>query len=50
MAEMQRKILQHYRLGAIPALLYYLGIIIQVQLRASKDGLVGLLERSTSFY
>lgn len=28
--------------AAIPALLYYLGIIIQVQLRASKDGLVGL--------
>lgn len=28
--------------AAVPALLYYLGIIIQVQLRASKDGLVGL--------
>lgn len=28
--------------AAIPALLYYLGIIIQVQLRADKDGLVGL--------
>lgn len=28
--------------AAIPALLYYLGIIIQVQLRASKDGLVGM--------
>ncbi len=28
--------------AAIPALLYYLGIIIQVHLRASKDGLVGL--------
>ncbi len=28
--------------AAIPALLYYLGIIIQVQLRASKDGLLGL--------
>lgn len=28
--------------AAIPALLYYLGIIIQVQLRASKDGLHGL--------
>lgn len=28
--------------AAIPALLYYLGIIIQVQLRASKDGLKGL--------
>ena len=28
--------------AAIPALLYYLGIIIQVQLRASKNGLVGL--------
>jgi TRAP transporter 4TM/12TM fusion protein len=28
--------------AAIPALLYYLGIIIQVQLRASKNNLVGL--------
>jgi TRAP transporter 4TM/12TM fusion protein len=28
--------------AAIPALLYYLGILIQVQLRASKRGLVGL--------
>ena len=28
--------------ATIPALLYYLGIIIQVQLRASKDGLHGL--------
>lgn len=28
--------------AAIPALLYYLGIIVQVQLRASKNGLVGL--------
>ncbi|MDR2006633.1 MAG: TRAP transporter permease [Acidaminococcales bacterium] len=28
--------------AAIPALLYYLGILIQVQLRASKLGLVGL--------
>ncbi len=28
--------------AAVPALLYYLGIIIQVQLRASKNGLVGL--------
>ncbi len=28
--------------AAVPALLYYLGIIIQVQLRASKDGLEGL--------
>ena len=28
--------------AALPALLYYLGIMIQVQLRASKDGLVGL--------
>ena len=28
--------------AAIPALLYYMGIMIQVQLRASKDGLVGV--------
>ncbi|MFA7068821.1 MAG: TRAP transporter permease [Acidaminococcaceae bacterium] len=28
--------------AAVPALLYYLGIMIQVHLRASKDGLVGL--------
>jgi len=28
--------------ATLPALLYYLGIMIQVQLRASKDGLVGL--------
>lgn len=28
--------------AAIPALLYYLGIIVQVQLRASKEGLLGL--------
>ena len=28
--------------AAIPALLYYMGILIQVQLRASKDGLVGV--------
>ncbi|MDR0827999.1 MAG: TRAP transporter permease [Desulfovibrio sp.] len=28
--------------AAIPALLYYLGIIIQVQLRAGKEGLLGL--------
>lgn len=28
--------------AAIPALLYYLGIIIQVHLRAAKDGLVGI--------
>jgi TRAP transporter 4TM/12TM fusion protein len=28
--------------AAIPALLYYLGILIQVQLRASKNGLLGL--------
>jgi TRAP transporter 4TM/12TM fusion protein len=28
--------------AAIPALLYYLGIIIQVQLRADKNGLMGL--------
>ncbi|MDD4085424.1 MAG: TRAP transporter permease [Acholeplasmataceae bacterium] len=28
--------------AAVPALLYYLGIMIQIQLRASKDGLVGL--------
>lgn len=28
--------------ATIPALLYYLGIIIQVHLRAAKDGLVGL--------
>jgi TRAP transporter 4TM/12TM fusion protein len=28
--------------AAIPALLYYLGIIIQVQLRAGKNGLMGL--------
>ena len=28
--------------AAIPALLYYLGIIIQVQLRAGKTGLIGL--------
>ncbi|MDR3073135.1 MAG: TRAP transporter permease [Deltaproteobacteria bacterium] len=28
--------------AAIPALLYYLGIIVQVQLRAGKTGLVGL--------
>jgi TRAP transporter 4TM/12TM fusion protein len=28
--------------AAIPALLYYLGIIIQVQLRAGKNGLLGL--------
>lgn len=28
--------------AAIPALLYYLGIIVQVQLRASKDNLVGI--------
>lgn len=28
--------------AAIPALLYYMGILIQVQLRASKDGLVGI--------
>ncbi|MDR3175369.1 MAG: TRAP transporter permease [Desulfovibrio sp.] len=28
--------------AAIPALLYYLGVIIQVQLRAGKEGLVGL--------
>ncbi len=28
--------------AAIPALLYYLGVILQVQLRASKDGLHGL--------
>jgi TRAP transporter 4TM/12TM fusion protein len=28
--------------AAIPALLYYLGILVQVQLRASKDNLVGI--------
>lgn len=28
--------------AAIPALLYYLGILVQVQLRASKDGLIGI--------
>lgn len=28
--------------AAVPALLYYLGILVQVQLRASKDGLHGL--------
>jgi len=28
--------------AVIPALLYYMGIMIQVQLRASKDGLVGV--------
>lgn len=28
--------------AVIPALLYYMGILIQVQLRASKDGLVGV--------
>ncbi|MDR1490695.1 MAG: TRAP transporter permease [Desulfovibrio sp.] len=28
--------------AAIPALLYYLGVIIQVQLRAGKEGLLGL--------
>ena len=28
--------------ATIPALLYYLGILIQVQLRASKEGLIGL--------
>ncbi|MDL2298390.1 TRAP transporter permease [Synergistaceae bacterium OttesenSCG-928-D05] len=28
--------------AAIPALLYYLGILIQVQMRASKNGLLGL--------
>lgn len=28
--------------AAVPALLYYTGILVQVQLRASKDGLMGL--------
>ncbi len=28
--------------AAVPALLYYAGILVQVQLRASKDGLLGL--------
>ena len=32
--------------AAIPALLYYMGILIQVQLRASKDGLVGYPKNS----